>query len=127
LREETLPSRVEKTEQQEQNEEVEENKQQNTVFDIEQITSSIDNVVGEITELKGFQSIINELEKKKYRLENRELTIALFGTFSAGKSSFSNALFGERVLPVSPNPTTAVISRISPVTSQHSHGTVNIT
>src|SRR5699024_3969828 len=87
---------------------------------------AIDGVVDEAASMKGFQTVIKELKQKKDRLENRELTIALFGTFSAGKSSFSNALFGEKVLPVSPNPTTAVINRISPVTNEFSHGTVNI-
>src|SRR5699024_4763074 len=77
--------------------------------------------------MKGFQTVIKELKQKKDRLENRELTIALFGTFSAGKSSFSNALFGEQILPVSPNPTTGVINRISPVDNDHKHGTVIIT
>src|SRR5699024_672538 len=54
-------------------------------------------------------------------------TIALFGAFSAGKSSFSNALIGERVLPVSPNPTTATVNRIHPVSEIHPHGTVAVT
>src|SRR5699024_6522061 len=64
---------------------------------------------------------------KKRKIEDRSLTVALFGAFSAGKSSFSNALLGERVLPVSPNPTTAVINRIRPITDQYASGTVVIT
>src|SRR5690625_7752129 len=76
--------------------------------------------------LSGFQSIIEDLKLKKNNLNNRSLTIALFGAFSAGKSSFSNALLGEALLPSSPNPTTAVISRISPVTEKYKHGTVAI-
>ncbi|WP_157890051.1 dynamin family protein, partial [Paenibacillus sp. DMB5] len=36
-------------------------------------------------------------------------TLALFGAFSAGKSSFANALLGEDVLPVSPHPATAAV------------------
>src|SRR5699024_10107299 len=91
-----------------------------------EIIAAIDGVVDEAASMKGFQTVIKELKQKKDRLENRELTIALFGTFSAGKSSCSNALFGEKVLPVSANPTTAVINRISPVTNEFSHGTVNI-
>src|SRR5699024_7217023 len=74
----------------------------------------------------GFNTIVRDLKEKKHRLENRQLTIALFGAFSAGKSSFSNALFGEQVLPVSPNPTTAVISRINPITDNYKHGKVVI-
>src|SRR5699024_10071695 len=80
-----------------------------------------------VLDLPGFKSIVEDLREKRDRLNNRELTIALFGAFSAGKSSFSNALFGEQILPVSPNPTTAVINRISPVTEDYKHGTVIIT
>ncbi|UTW70994.1 dynamin family protein [Anaerobacillus sp. HL2] len=39
--------------------------------------------------------------------------ISLFGAFSAGKSSFANAILGENVLPVSPNPTTATVSTVT--------------
>ncbi len=47
------------------------------------------------------------------RLENRQFTLALFGGFSSGKSSFANALVGEYVLPSSPTPTTATINKIT--------------
>ncbi|WCK52688.1 dynamin family protein [Aneurinibacillus sp. Ricciae_BoGa-3] len=56
-------------------------------------------------------------------MQDRTYTIALFGAFSAGKSSFANALLGESVLPVSPNPTTATINRILPPDVDHPHGT----
>ena len=91
------------------------------------IVKAIDKVVSTVNELPGFDSLINDLKGKQERLKNRKLTVALFGAFSAGKSSFSNALFGEQILPVSPNPTTAVINRISPIDEKHSHGTVIIT
>src|SRR5690625_2310346 len=64
---------------------------------------------------------------KRNRIENLQLSIELFGAFSAGKSSFSNALLGKRILPVSPNPTTAVINRIRPSTENFRSGTVLIT
>src|SRR5690606_25810044 len=48
----------------------------------------------------------------------------LFGAFSAGKSSFANALMGKHALPVSPNPTTATINKITFPTDEHQHGTV---
>src|SRR5699024_8495904 len=101
--------------------------EQHVEYNVSEIISAIDSVIDEAASMKGFQTVIKELKQKKDRLENRELTIALFGTFSAGKSSFSNALFGEKILPVSPNPTTAVINRISPVSDELSHGTVKIT
>jgi small GTP-binding protein len=74
--------------------------------------------------LPGFQKLAAELVEKAERLENRGFTVALFGAFSAGKSSFANALIGEKVLPVSPNPTTAAINKIKPVTAEYQHGTV---
>src|SRR5699024_7727749 len=87
----------------------------------------IDETTKALEEMPAFDSILQELQTKRTRLDKRELTIALFGAFSAGKYSFSNALFGEKILPVSPNPSTAVISRISPVTSEQKHRTVVIT
>ncbi|KQL53751.1 hypothetical protein AN964_09715 [Heyndrickxia shackletonii] len=74
----------------------------------------------------GFARITEHLLSKKSRIENKQFTIALFGAFSAGKSSFANALIGEKVLPVSPNPTTAAINRICPPTKEYSHGTAVI-
>lgn len=93
---------------------------------IAEITNLIEQTSATVEDLPGFQSIIEELSIKKNNLNNRTLTIALFGAFSAGKSSFSNALIGEALLPSSPNPTTAVISRISPVDAEYEHGTVAI-
>ncbi|HLR72373.1 MAG TPA: dynamin family protein, partial [Pseudogracilibacillus sp.] len=94
---------------------------------VETMITTIEKVTNEIKNIDGFSAIVNDLEHKKERLHHRKLTIALFGAFSAGKSSFSNALFGEQILPVSPNPTTAVISRITPITEKYNHGTVLIT
>lgn len=77
-----------------------------------------------IKDIPGFQKLSTELAEKAERLANKGFTVALFGAFSAGKSSFANALMGEKVLPVSPNPTTAAINKIKPVTENHPHGTV---
>lgn len=77
-------------------------------------------------ELPGFRKLAAELQEKAARLEHKGFTVALFGAFSAGKSSFANALIGERVLPVSPNPTTAAINKIKPVDAVNAHGTVRI-
>jgi predicted GTPase len=77
-----------------------------------------------VTKLPGFQKIADELAEKADRLAHRGFTVALFGAFSAGKSSFANALMGDKVLPVSPNPTTAAINKIKPVTERYPHGTV---
>ncbi|WP_223701975.1 dynamin family protein [Sutcliffiella deserti] len=77
-------------------------------------------------DLHGFQTVIEDLKKRANKLEDQSFTVALFGAFSAGKSSFANALLGENILPVSPNPTTASINKISPVTPERPHGTVCI-
>lgn len=66
------------------------------------------------------------LLRKAERLDDSRFTIALFGAFSAGKSSFANALIGEDVLPVSPNPTTAAINQLMAPTEEFPHGTAEI-
>lgn len=60
------------------------------------------------------------------RLRESRFTIALFGAFSAGKSSLANALIGARALPVSPNPTTAAINKIMPPAGRFAHGTARV-
>ncbi|MCU9613657.1 dynamin family protein [Caldibacillus lycopersici] len=69
------------------------------------------------------KNLAQGLIEKANRLKNQQFTVALFGAFSAGKSSFANALIGEKILPVSPNPTTAAINRILPATSIHPNET----
>ena len=69
-----------------------------------------------------FAHLSQSLRTKAQRLRNNEFSVALFGAFSAGKSSFANALMGQDLLPVSPNPTTAAINRIvAPSASQADH------
>ncbi|PFG05972.1 dynamin family protein [Bacillus sp. es.034] len=75
---------------------------------------------------KGFTNMAHLLDGKRERLSNQSFTIALFGAFSAGKSSFANALLGRKVLPVSPNPTTASINRINPVSEECEHETAHV-
>ncbi|PTM58553.1 dynamin family protein [Desmospora activa] len=72
--------------------------------------------------LPGLETVRKELIVKRQRLEQRRFTVALFGAFSAGKSSFVNALIGDAALPVSPNPTTAAINRITAPNDGHQHG-----
>ncbi|SEM77934.1 dynamin family protein [Paenibacillus sp. OV219] len=66
------------------------------------------------------------MRDKAERLRSSRFTIALFGAFSAGKSSLANALLGDAVLPVSPNPTTAAVNRIVAPTEAHPHGTATV-
>lgn len=79
-----------------------------------------------VKDVQGFAEVARYLENKVERLQKKDFTIALFGAFSAGKSSFSNALMGAKVLPVSPNPTTAAINKIRPVTPAHPHETADV-
>nr|WP_285517409.1 dynamin family protein [Thermolongibacillus altinsuensis] len=90
----------------------------------EQVITQLRRVSELIVPFKGLVHLANEMAEKANRLENRTFTVALFGAFSAGKSSFANALIGEKVLPVSPNPTTATINKIVPPTAERPHGTV---
>jgi GTPase Era involved in 16S rRNA processing len=81
----------------------------------EEVSSNALHVAQVVEKVPGFIDMANYLRKKAKRLDEQDFTVALFGAFSAGKSSFSNALIGENILPVSPNPTTATINRICPV------------
>ncbi|WP_321284640.1 dynamin family protein [Exiguobacterium profundum] len=76
---------------------------------------SYENAVCEILENHPlFRSRVSTLRKKIERAKHEQYTFAIFGAFSAGKSSTLNALFGETVLPTSPNPLTASITKIVP-------------
>ncbi|MGE6229475.1 dynamin family protein [Paenibacillus chitinolyticus] len=77
-------------------------------------------------DMPSMRSIVRSLREKAERLRHKTFTVALFGAFSAGKSSFTNALIGKRVLPVSPNPTTAAINKIVPPTADWPHGTAKV-
>ncbi|WP_226658200.1 dynamin family protein [Pseudalkalibacillus hwajinpoensis] len=87
---------------------------------------ALQNLATELTDLPGFLHTKQNLIKKARKLTEKSYTVALFGAFSAGKSSFANALIGEKILPSSPNPTTATLNRICPVTEEHAHKTAMI-
>lgn len=80
----------------------------------------------ELEVIPGFKKMSMILRTKGNRLEEKSFTVALFGAFSAGKSSFANALIGDKLLPVSPNPTTAAINKILPTRGVYPHGLVKI-
>ncbi|SIS37295.1 dynamin family protein [Salimicrobium flavidum] len=73
--------------------------------------------------LKPYHRSISE---KMERIENQTFTVALFGAFSAGKSSFINALLGKDYLPTSPNPTTASINRVMAPEEGHPNETATV-
>nr|MDH3154066.1 dynamin family protein [Bacillus licheniformis] len=63
---------------------------------------------------------------KTERLHTRQFTLALFGAFSSGKSSFANALCGRKVPPSSPTPTTATINKITKPSGTKRDGTAEV-
>ncbi|MCM3163028.1 dynamin family protein [Metabacillus litoralis] len=85
-----------------------------------------ENMLKALENIRGFKQFTDSLEGKIKSYKNRSFTVALFGAFSAGKSSFANALIGEGLLPSSPNPTTATINKIAPVTNEKHHGLVEV-
>ncbi|MDQ0213633.1 small GTP-binding protein [Oikeobacillus pervagus] len=93
---------------------------------VEKTTAKLHFMAERLEGVPGFSRFITGLKNKAERLEKREYTIALFGAFSAGKSSFANAMLGEKVLPVSPNPTTAAVNRIHPPNEQFAHRTAAV-
>ncbi|MFC3884102.1 dynamin family protein [Bacillus songklensis] len=93
------------------------------------MAQAVEDVKKTIEVVSPFQSLggmAKRLEEKAERLNNHQFTVALFGAFSAGKSSFANALIGEKLLPVSPNPTTATINKIMPPSPGHPHRTAKV-
>jgi small GTP-binding protein len=92
----------------------------------EELVQRLKSAAKDLSTVQGYEQTSIELIEKASRIEHQGFTVALFGAFSAGKSSFANALMGADVLPVSPNPTTAAINKILPVTNQYPHGTVRV-
>lgn len=80
-----------------------------------QWSSRFTTIASSVEAIPGFDHWKAELLEKAHRLNEHAYTVALFGAFSAGKSSFANALLGQEVLPVSPSPTTASVIRIMKV------------
>ncbi|AIY05709.1 hypothetical protein Plano_1744 [Planococcus sp. PAMC 21323] len=120
------PAMLEKDDQLHEKQEQQTHSMEVASFDEVAVLERANRTADVITPIKGFAETAAYLKRKAGRLEGQEFTIALFGAFSAGKSSFSNALMGETVLPVSPNPTTATINRIRPISEQHPHETADV-
>lgn len=97
-----------------------------TTHNVDAVADAALKTAKEVENIQGFQEVATFLKKKVERLQKKDFTIALFGAFSAGKSSFSNALMGAKVLPVSPNPTTAAINKIRPVSEDCPHETADV-
>jgi len=90
------------------------------------ITSQLRNTVNLLSSIEELTYYKERLIEKADAIENKSFTIAMFGAFSAGKSSFANALIGEKIFPSSPTPTTAVINKLTGVVEPFHHGDVLI-
>lgn len=75
---------------------------------------------------KALQYERNQLRLRIERAQKQSFVISLFGAFSAGKSSFANAILGDAVLPVSPHPTTATVSTVKQSDAEHPDGTATV-
>ena len=60
----------------------------------------------------GDKSAVNSLNEAATQLNDDTLRVLVMGKFSSGKSTFLNALMGQKLLPAKPTPTTAVIGEI---------------
>ncbi len=77
-----------------------------------QLTVLVEEASLRISDLPKVSHWQKELSTLKKRLEKEEHTVAVFGAFSAGKSSLLNALLEQQALAVSPNPTTAAVTHL---------------
>lgn len=87
----------------------------------------LERAAAQLSRLPALRGMADGLAAKAARFREKRFTIALFGAFSAGKSSFANVLVGQSVLPVSPNPTTSAINRILAPGDGEVAGTARIT
>ena len=98
--------------------------EQDGVEESGQVADDLEEAARLLEGVSGFAEIVRSMRERAARMKKRTFTIALFGAFSAGKSSFANALLGNTVLPVSPHPTTAAINYVQMPDADHPHGTV---
>lgn len=84
----------------------------NKRFPVQDYLYLFDNLIQSLEEFDLIKGQWTNFYQKTERLKTKQFTIALFGAFSSGKSSFANALLGEKILPSSPTPTTATINKV---------------
>ncbi|MBU8907291.1 dynamin family protein [Desertibacillus haloalkaliphilus] len=95
-------------------------------FSEEETKQWIEELSKTLTDYQDRQLLSHERQQLLERIDRYQkqtFIISLFGAFSAGKSSFANALLGEAILPVSPHPTTATVNTVRKSTEENQHGT----
>lgn len=60
----------------------------------------------------GDRNVLDSLNETSQQLGDDMLRVLVMGKFSSGKSTFLNAMMGQKLLPAKPTPTTAVIGEI---------------
>jgi GTPase SAR1 family protein len=73
------------------------------------VISFLENTIS-FCEKHGDDKFVDILKEKKLETENHKFSIVVVGEFSAGKSTFLNALMGEKYLPSFSNETTASVN-----------------
>ncbi|AKG04456.1 hypothetical protein AAV35_006425 [Salimicrobium jeotgali] len=91
-----------------------------------EIRRKAEEVLPVLQDYEFLESYARSIKEKLSRVDHQQFTVALFGAFSAGKSSFINALLGGDYLPTSPNPTTASINRVVPPEDNHPNETATV-
>ncbi|WP_411953282.1 dynamin family protein [Alkalibacillus sp. S2W] len=93
---------------------------------VEEVQTQAQNILSYLETMPLLTEFYSSIQKSLTQLDQQQYTVALFGAFSAGKSSFANAWVGQAILPVSPNPTTAAINKIAPPNRPREHGEVTV-
>ena len=66
-----------------------------------------------MSDLRDLLPTTEAVDAVLHELRHGDIRIGVFGEFSAGKSTFLNALMGEDLLTVAVDPTTATPTRVS--------------
>ena len=80
---------------------------------IRQNTVAAYNDLEDLSMQLGNEHVRNELQKGEQLLLEDSFKLVVVGEFSRGKSTFINAMLGQKVLPAKTDPTTTMINRIS--------------
>ncbi len=75
-----------------------------------QVLNLLSDAIAYLKDNDGEQGEIEAIEKLRSNVENSLFSIVLVGEFSAGKSTFLNALMGKRILPSFTSETTATVN-----------------
>lgn len=84
------------------------------------IEQRIDSILGLEREYKNYYTyFFDQVRWLKEEIKNQEFKITIIGEFSAGKSTFINALIGKDILPHATNETTSTVTYIHNVDKEH--------